>query len=140
VHLLNSSLKFHLSPAVEAVPAGFYSDTFEDAGWDTIAVPSNWQLPAVALPGFKDNPIYANVHYTFEPNPPYPPVENPTGCYRTTFTLVPAGQAVDFESCRVGFRQVEIKVGLLLVNGHRLILELPVTRAMYTSRTLVLRQ
>jgi hypothetical protein len=34
----------------------------------------------------------------------------------------PAGQAVDFESCRVGFRQVEIKDGLLLVNGKRLVM------------------
>jgi beta-galactosidase len=34
----------------------------------------------------------------------------------------PQGQAVDFESCRVGFRQVEIKDGIILLNGERLVL------------------
>ena len=32
------------------------------------------------------------------------------------------GKALDFESCRVGFRQVEIKDGLILLNGQRLVL------------------
>lgn len=31
------------------------------------------------------------------------------------------GQPIDHESCRVGFRQVEIRNGLLLLNGHRLV-------------------
>ncbi len=34
----------------------------------------------------------------------------------------PQGRAVDFESSRVGFRQVEIRDGMLLVNGRRLVL------------------
>ncbi len=34
----------------------------------------------------------------------------------------PQGHAVDFESSRVGFRQVEIRDGMLLVNGRRLVL------------------
>ena len=34
----------------------------------------------------------------------------------------PSGQVVDIESCRVGFRQVEIKDGLICLNGRRLIL------------------
>lgn len=43
--------------------------------------------------------------------------------YRIVVTLKdPQGQAVDFESCRVGFRQVEIKDGLVLLNGKRLVL------------------
>jgi beta-galactosidase len=90
VRLLNGAWKFTLAPAVDAVPDGFYAQNFDDSAWTSIPVPSNWQLPAVQLPGFKDNPIYANVHYTFEPNPPYPPEQNPTGCYRTRFTLEPA--------------------------------------------------
>lgn len=32
------------------------------------------------------------------------------------------GTAVDFESCRVGFRQVEIRDGIILLNGRRLVL------------------
>jgi len=43
--------------------------------------------------------------------------------YRLVLTLKdPQGAAVDFESCRVGFRQVETKDGLILLNGKRLVL------------------
>ena len=43
--------------------------------------------------------------------------------YRLVLTLRdPQGRAVDFESCRVGFRQVEIRDGMLLFNGRRLVL------------------
>ncbi len=43
--------------------------------------------------------------------------------YRLVLTLRdPNGVAVDFESCRVGFRQVEIKDGLVTLNGKRLVL------------------
>jgi beta-galactosidase len=43
--------------------------------------------------------------------------------YTLVLTLKdPHGQAVDFESCRVGFRQVEIKDGIILLNGRRLVL------------------
>lgn len=90
MRLLNGDWKFQLVPAIDAVPARFFENSFDDSAWISIPVPSNWQLPAVHVPGFKDNPIYANVHYTFEPDPPFPPVGNPTGCYRTTFRLDPA--------------------------------------------------
>lgn len=49
--------------------------------WQKIDVPSNWQMK-----GF-DKPIYCNVKYPFEVNPPYVPQDNPTGCYRTAFTM-----------------------------------------------------
>ncbi len=43
--------------------------------------------------------------------------------YRLVLTLRNAdGAAVDFESCRVGFRQVEIKNGIILLNGRRLVM------------------
>lgn len=43
--------------------------------------------------------------------------------YRLVLTLKdPSGAAIDFESCRVGFRQVEIKDGLVQLNGRRLVL------------------
>ena len=90
VHSLNGAWKFYLAPTPETVPSQFFSEGFNDSDWASIPVPSNWQLPSIELPGFKDNPIYANVHYTFETDPPYPPAENPTGCYRTSFTINPA--------------------------------------------------
>ncbi|MGQ9779507.1 MAG: glycoside hydrolase family 2 TIM barrel-domain containing protein [Bacillota bacterium] len=43
--------------------------------------------------------------------------------YTLVLTLLdPNGRAVDFESCRVGFRQVEIRDGILLLNGQRLVI------------------
>src|SRR5512138_3832671 len=93
--LLNGSWKFTLAPALSAVPEGFFDPAYDDTAWVEISVPGNWQLPGVQLPSFKDNPIYANVHYTFEPNPPYPPEANPTGCYRTTFDVSPGWQGRD---------------------------------------------
>lgn len=43
--------------------------------------------------------------------------------YRLVLTLKDAqGKAVDFESCQVGFRQIEIKDGIIQLNGKRLVL------------------
>lgn len=43
--------------------------------------------------------------------------------YTLVLTLLdPEGREVDFESCRVGFRQVEIRDGMLLLNGRRLVI------------------
>ncbi|GAP07665.1 MAG TPA: glycoside hydrolase family 2 [Anaerolinea thermolimosa] len=43
--------------------------------------------------------------------------------YRLVLVLKgPGGEELDFESCRVGFRQVEIKDGVILVNGRRLVM------------------
>ena len=95
VRLLNGTWKFSLVPSVEAVPDQFFAEDYDDAGWVGIPVPGNWQLPSIDLPGFKDNPIYINTHYAFDPNPPFVPSENPTGCYRTTFSIDPAWQGRD---------------------------------------------
>ena len=82
VQLLNGSWKFHLAPCPEEAPDGFQAEDFDVSGWANISVPGNWQLQ-----GFNDIPIYTNVAYPFPPNPPFVPKENPTGCYRHTFTL-----------------------------------------------------
>ncbi|HZK35209.1 MAG TPA: glycoside hydrolase family 2 TIM barrel-domain containing protein, partial [Bacillota bacterium] len=43
--------------------------------------------------------------------------------YRAVMTLLsPTGDQVDFESCKVGFRNIEIKNGIILLNGSRLII------------------
>ncbi len=109
MRLLNGTWQFHLAPSPEQVPANFSQPDFDIAGWSEITVPGNWQLQ-----GHSDNPIYANVHYTFEPNPPYPPEANPTGCYRTTFE-VPA----DWQGRRVFllFEAVDSNC-TVWVNGH----------------------
>jgi len=79
---LNGTWKFHLVESPLQVPAGFADDAFDVSGWDELPVPSNWQLF-----DYPDRPIYTNWHYTFPPNPPLVPEENPTGCYRRSFTL-----------------------------------------------------
>jgi beta-galactosidase len=81
---LNGLWDFRLYDAPEQVPEDFIAETIDSndrAHWTSISVPSNWQLN-----GF-DKPIYCNVKYPFAVNPPIVPAQNPTGCYRTTFTV-----------------------------------------------------
>ncbi len=49
--------------------------------WDTIPVPSCWQLQGY------DNPNYCNVNYPFPVDEPYVPDDNPCGIYNREFTL-----------------------------------------------------
>ena len=59
-------------------------ESFDDSGWDTIAVPSHWVLQQDGRYG---SPIYTNVQFPFPTDPPNVPDENPTGDYRRTFDL-----------------------------------------------------
>ncbi|MDG3087339.1 beta-galactosidase [Vibrio hannami] len=81
---LNGEWKFNLFDKPESVPAQFTQNNFDDSEWSKITVPSNWQLQEA---GSADNPIYANIKYPFEVNPPFVPEDNPTGCYRTEFEI-----------------------------------------------------
>jgi beta-galactosidase len=92
VQSLSGKWKFQLVPRPDQAPAGFWEDDFDASGWDDILVPGNWQLQEA---GRRDRPIYTNVHYPFPPNPPHVPQENPTGCYRTTFSLDAGWQGRD---------------------------------------------
>lgn len=89
---LNGNWKFHWSPNPGSRPEDFYKDSFDISGWDTIPVPSNWQLQGYGTP------LYTNMAYPFAKNPPMvmgtPPMNftnytarNPVGSYRTTFTI-----------------------------------------------------
>lgn len=51
------------------------------AKWDTIPVPSCWQLH-----GYED-PNYTNRNYPYPCDPPYVPDDNPCGIYERTFNL-----------------------------------------------------
>jgi len=103
--LLNGTWKFHLASRPDAVPEGFQAEGYDASAWADIHVPGNWQLQgsasdAAASEGAasegaasdagEDIPIYTNVVYPFPAIPPFPPAENPTGCYRRSFSVDPA--------------------------------------------------
>lgn len=81
VRLLNGEWKFRLVDRPELVPERFFAPDFADGEWDTIPVPSNWQLQGY------DRPIYTNVQYPFPPDEPRVPEDNPVGLYRLSFTI-----------------------------------------------------
>src|SRR5215217_6734474 len=64
-------------------PAAFADPSFDDRGWETLPVPSHWQLHGHGAPA------YTNVAYPFPFDPPFVPDENPTGEYRCRFALPP---------------------------------------------------
>ena len=76
---LNGVWKFQLFDAPELVSEAMVAEHFDDATWDSIEVPSNWQMQGY------DKPIYTNVKYPFADTPPFVPRDNPTGLYRTSF-------------------------------------------------------
>ena len=79
---LNGTWKFHFSSTPEGTPSNFFIPKYDDNNWDTIHVPSNWEMQ-----GFGD-PLFRNVTTPFPPNPPFIPREyNPTGSYRRTFNI-----------------------------------------------------
>lgn len=93
---LSGQWQFRLLPGVPGTPGGhaalpehehsesFTAPDYDDAAWDTIAVPGHWVL---AGEGRYGRPIYTNVQYPFPIDPPHVPDENPTGDYRRTLTL-----------------------------------------------------
>lgn len=79
---LNGIWKFRFSPKPSERPSDFFENGFDDSKWDTISVPSNWEMKGYGTP------IYTNVTYPFPKNPPYiPHNDNPVGSYRKTFSL-----------------------------------------------------
>ena len=81
VKSLNGDWRFALVERPEAIPADFAEPNFDDAAWAMLPVPSNWTMHGY------DRPHYTNVQMPFDRAPPNVPDENPTGLYRTTFSL-----------------------------------------------------
>ena len=78
---LNGTWKFAYAADIGRRTEGFYAEGFDDTGWDTLSVPSNWELKGYG------EPIIRNIQYVFPANPPYVEVENPVGMYRKAFTV-----------------------------------------------------
>lgn len=84
VQVLNGVWKFRYFKNPLLVPATIYNRS-DEAGWDDIQVPGNWQLQGT---GQYDPPVFTNIKYPFKPNPPFVPKDyNPTGVYKKTFEL-----------------------------------------------------
>ncbi|GIN71838.1 beta-galactosidase [Bacillus sp. J14TS2] len=83
---LNGQWKFSFSETPKTRILDFYQVDFDSSYWDTIQVPSHWQLEGY------DYPQYTNVRYpwseTEDIEPPFAPTKyNPVGQYIQTFTV-----------------------------------------------------
>ncbi len=81
LQLLNGNWNFKYAVNPSEAPKDFYKEKV--TGWDTIEVPSNWELKGY------DIPIYKSAVYPFRPvNPPFIPKDyNGVGSYQRTFTV-----------------------------------------------------
>jgi len=112
VRLLDGRWAFRWLPSPIAMDEAMLAPGYDARAWDSIMVPSNWQLQ-----GNYDPPIYTNITYPFPVNPPQVPTQsNPTGVYRTQFQVPKAwrGQHIflHFEGVQSAF--------VLWINGKRI--------------------
>lgn len=90
---LNGTWKFHFVPEPSQRPLDFYEMSYNVESWDTIPVPSNWEMHGY------DRPIYNNVEYPHSNTPPFINARpgfndggknygiNPVGSYVRTFEV-----------------------------------------------------
>nr|WP_299074469.1 glycoside hydrolase family 2 TIM barrel-domain containing protein [uncultured Allomuricauda sp.] len=79
---LNGKWNFYYADSVSTRPTDFYKNDFNLKGWDTITVPSNWEMQGFGIP------IYTNRIYVFPTNPPFIPHDmNNVGSYKREFNI-----------------------------------------------------
>ena len=79
---LNGTWYFYYADSVQARPTDFYKNDFNLGGWDTITVPSNWEMKGFGIP------VYTNIKYMFPANPPFIPHNiNNNGSYKRNFEM-----------------------------------------------------
>ena len=83
---LNGDWKFRYLRAPACTPAGFEQPDYDDSAWDSLEVPSCWQLKGYG------RMHYTDVWYLFPINPPYVASENPTGLYRREIQIDELGE------------------------------------------------
>ncbi len=79
---LGGTWAFRLYGKPDDVPSSALDAKADESGFRSMPVPSNWTLEDTG-----DRPIYTNVKMPFDNTPPHVPEANPTGVYRTTFSL-----------------------------------------------------
>ena len=111
---LNGEWKFLWADDFRKLPRQFAEPGFDDSGWDSIAVPSNWELQGYGTP------IYINSPFEWSPDsgggvPTFPDVV-PGGLYRLRFTL-PEG----WDGRQVFIQLGGVKSGFMLyLNGKQI--------------------
>ena len=86
---LNGKWNFKLVDTPAERPLDFMAKGYDFSSWDTIPVPSNWEMQGY------DTPIYCNVEYPHDNTPPYIKrrpgydgyAENPVGSYHRTVNV-----------------------------------------------------
>lgn len=79
---LNGTWNFYYADSVQARPTEFHKKDFDLRGWDTISVPSNWEMKGFGIP------VYTNIKYMFPANPPFIPHNiNNNGSYKRDFKI-----------------------------------------------------
>ena len=79
---LNGSWSFQYVESSFDRPQYFYLPQYDVSGWETLTVPSNWEIQGYGIP------IYTNVVYPFPKNPPFIDQSiNAVGSYRRSFNL-----------------------------------------------------
>lgn len=79
--LLSGVWRFCYLPHPDSVPSSFSGEEYADDDWDSIPVPSNWQMHGYGAPN------YTNVAYPYPVDPPRVPKNNPVGLYRRRFAI-----------------------------------------------------
>lgn len=80
--LLNGTWAFKYFECVNDVPEEIFTHHASLDSWDTIPVPSMWQMHGY------DKPVYTNVNYPYPVDPPFVPDDNPSGVYAIE-TMIP---------------------------------------------------
>lgn len=79
---LNGTWQFKYVGRYDQRPSDFFRTDADLSGWDSIKVPSNWEMEGFGYP------FYVGSGYGIKKNPPLIAVENsPVGSYKRTFTI-----------------------------------------------------
>ncbi|WP_146399432.1 glycoside hydrolase family 2 TIM barrel-domain containing protein [Planctomycetes bacterium CA13] len=78
---LNGDWKFRFVADSNDRPVDFFQADFDASDWDSLAVPSSWEVKGYGTP------IYTNATYPFAADPPRIDRTNPVGSYRRDFDI-----------------------------------------------------
>jgi beta-galactosidase len=84
---LDGDWRFRWCAGLHDLTEDFEASGFDASAWDTLTVPSMWQMTDLDGEAPYGKPQYTNIAYPFPVDPPRVPEANPTGEYRRTFEL-----------------------------------------------------